>query len=428
LDVPPPDAFRLTTPILTDLVLPAGGEDATVGRPIPLARRTFARGQTLTLLYQVYGASAGTGADPPVIAGYRVEAADGTVVASQPETALPRGPAGQISQMAAISLAGVSAGEYAVVVHARDEGSGRTLASRTPFRVAPPLAAIADDEAPSAPPVTDPEVAALLERVGRYVLDYEERFRGIVAEETYTQRVDAHGSGLASQPPQHRVTRADMVFVRLAGDVPWVCFRDVFEVDGREVRERDARLERLFLEEHPSAVQRARAILEESGAYNLGPAARTVNIPTLPLIFLHPDNQDRFAFESRGERRIAGVRGVELRFVEIARPTIVRRDGTRDLPAQGRIWIDPSLGTVLRTEVRFDFDLERGIPSQASLSTEYRPARELAMWVPVEMNERYEDLAMRQRFFGPTVVATALYSNFRRFSVSVKTETHLPEE
>ncbi len=205
LDVPLPGAFRLTTPILTDLVLPAGGEDASVGRPIPLARRTFTRGQTLTLLYQVYGASAGTGTDPPVVAGYRVEAADGTVVASQPETPLPRGPAGQISQMAAISLAGESAGESAGVVHARHEESGRTLSSRTPFRVAPTLTAMAADGPPSAPPVTDPEVAALLERVGRYVLDYEERFRGIVAEETYTQRMEIHGSPLGIQPRQHRV-------------------------------------------------------------------------------------------------------------------------------------------------------------------------------------------------------------------------------
>jgi hypothetical protein len=82
---------------------------------------------------------------------------------------------------------------------------------------------------------------------------------------------------------------------------------------------------------------------------------------------------------------------------------------------------------VLRTEVRFDFELELGVASQASLSAEYRPAPRLAMWVPVEMNERYEDSG-RQRYFGPTVAATALYSNFRRFNVSVKTETHLPEE
>jgi hypothetical protein len=153
-----------------------------------------------------------------------------------------------------------------------------------------------------------------------------------------------------------------------------------------------------------------------------------VNIPTLPLAFLHPDNQHRFAFERGGKRRIAGVEGVELRFVEVARPTIVRREGAMDLPAQGRVWIEPSRGTVLRTEVRFDFTLELGIASQATLSAEYRPAPRLAMWVPVEMNERYEDVSGRQRFFGPTVAATALYSNFRRFSVSVKTQTRLPNE
>lgn len=428
LDAPISDDFRASTPILTDVVLPASTGDGSGGRPIPLARRTFTDSQTLTLLYELYGASPAGETGPGVVTGYHVESADGTVVANQPEAALSPGPAGDLSQMVRISLAGVASGDYSVVVRARDEATGRSVEARVPFQVEAKTEAVVPARPAPAPEVVDPELAALLERAGRYVLDYEDRLHGIVGEETCTQYVEAHGSGLGMQGRQRQITRADMVFVRLEGELPWAWFRDVFELNGHEVRDRDARLERLFLEEHPSAAQRAQAILDESAAYNLGPLERTVNSPVLPLVFLRPENQGRFTFERRGSRRIAGVDGVEVRFAEVALPTIVRREGGRDLPAEGRFWIDPEQGTVLRTEVRFDFILDRGnVSSQASVSAEYRPVPPLAMWVPSEMNERYEDVA-RHRFFGPTVDATSRYSNYRRFNVAVETEARLPPE
>jgi len=52
--------------------------------------------------------------------------------------------------------------------------------------------------------------------------------------------------------------------VRLAGAVPWVSFRDVYEVDGGKVREREPRLERLF-SSIPSADAEAQARRAWSG-------------------------------------------------------------------------------------------------------------------------------------------------------------------
>jgi len=259
-----------------------------------------------------------------------------------------------------------------------------------------------------------PELADLLERGGRYVVDYEESFHDIVAEETYAQWAGT----------RHRVTRAELVFVRLPGDFLWASFRDVFEVDGQEVRERDARLERLFLEPTSSAFERARAILKESAAYNIGPAVRNINLPTLALAFLHPHNQRRFTFERKGQRRVSGVLGVELGFEEVARPTMVRTD-TDDLPARGSFWVDPQRGTVLLSSTHFRFRLSN---ATAWVSTEYRPEPALAMWVPFQMREQYRDNpGATRRLFSGSTDATAEYSNFRRFGVTIDERARLPK-
>jgi hypothetical protein len=281
-------------------------------------------------------------------------------------------------------------------------------------------------------PVIDPVLAPVLERAGRYVVDYQDSFRNIVAEETYTQsaRMPANGRPSRMLPNgqwattdvyQERKTRADLVFVRLAGDVPWGLFRDVFELNGEKVRDRDERLARLFQQPSPDALAQARRILEESARYNIGGALRTTNVPTLPLVFLHPRNQGRFAFSAGERRRFSGFEALEVRFEETARPTLVKDSRGGDLPARGRFWIDPGRGCVVRSEVVFRFEPNL---AEGSIDTEYRPEPRLGIWVPYEMKESYDDLpgAARPVFHVPTR-ARARYSNLRQFSVSYENES-----
>jgi hypothetical protein len=285
----------------------------------------------------------------------------------------------------------------------------------------------------------DASLVPVLERAARYVVGYEESFRNVVAEEIYSQSVfvgtpfvtglvpavpSAPGLRPTSPAPlldksyRRRRTRADLVFVRLTGDVPWSLFRDVFEVDGRKVRDRERRLEILFQHPSPSALTQARRIVEESQRYNIGGAARTINVPTMPLVFLHPRNQSRFSFTKGGQRWISGVAALEIRFEEVARPTVVTTSSGDSLPAHGSFWIDSSHGAVLRTEVVFRFE-----PSlaEASVETDYKLEPTLHLWVPVEMLERYRNLPHASRpVFGAPTEATAHYSNFRQFSVTVQ--------
>jgi VWFA-related protein len=280
--------------------------------------------------------------------------------------------------------------------------------------------------APPVPALTDSELVPLLDRAGRYVAEYEETFRNLVSEELYTQWTRNVERSAGGSTTRRRITRADLVFVTLPGNIPWASFRDVYEVDGNKVREHDARLEKLFREAPTTAVERASVFLRESARYNLGTAVRTLNVPTIPLLFLHPRNQARFAFKRGGRRRIFGVEGLEIEFVEKQRPTLVK-DGSRgDLPATGRFWIDADRGIVLRSEAQFHFEPNLAL---ASVMAEYRPEPGLAIWVPVEMKERYEDVPEAYpSVFGPTTEATARYSNYRRFTVSSEVTATVPEE
>jgi len=217
------------------------------------------------------------------------------------------------------------------------------------------------------------------------------------------------------------------VFVRRPGPLSWASFRDVFEVDGAPVHDRDARLEKLFRPDPGNATDRVRQIAQESARFNLGSATRTLNIPTLPLLFLNPANQARFSYKKVGEGRQSGMATIEVRCQEVARPTLFRDSGTiGDLPVEGRFWIDPIHGIVLRSVIRFTFARDRG---DGSVTTQYRYEAGLRLWVPSEMQERYEDrhVAGASEIRGSTT-AIARYSNFRQFTVSTEEKAALPPE
>ena len=77
-------------------------------------------------------------------------------------------------------------------------------------------------------------------------------------------------------------------------------FRDVIDVDGVAVRDREARLTRLFLSA-PSAspaetIARAEQIREEGARYNLGSMRSTLGNPVLALGVLQKTYQQRFRF------------------------------------------------------------------------------------------------------------------------------------
>ena len=255
-----------------------------------------------------------------------------------------------------------------------------------------------------------------------YVADFSRKLSGIVAEEFYIQNVSNHAARTSMRPStRRRELKSDFLLVRPERSDRYVEFRDVFEVDGNRVRDRDERLSRLFLQPDVN-VDQVRAIIEESARHNLGTIPRNINTPTLPLYFLGPAQQARFRFKrapsnspdltgfgapAGGEATFrATTEAWVIEFSEKDRATIIRTAEGRDFPATGRFWIDPVSGTVLMTELVME-----GPEVRAVIDVSYESEPLLGFRVPIEMRERYT--TRNERIDG-----VARYGRFRQFQVS----------
>jgi hypothetical protein len=275
----------------------------------------------------------------------------------------------------------------------------------------------------------EPSLVELLQSAGAYVRAYEDALRVVVAEELYVQRLRGSPGGPVQDT---RRLSSDVVFVRAPGTaLPWWLLRDVYEADGRAVRDRQARLEKLLVGAPEAGLGRARAIADEGARFNLGRSTRNFNVPTLVLAFLHPSLQPRFSFERKGKATIEGRSFVELAFRELTLPTVVRgTDSQPDVPATGRVWIhDGRDGTVGRTELILDLRADT-VRTRAKVTTEFRPCRALALWVPVEMRDRLQTEVVGQRGRSGSVEVVdglAAYSGFRQAGVSTQEDFRIPE-
>jgi hypothetical protein len=136
LDVPPLEGFRISTPIVTDVVEPgAPGEGPT---PRAIARRDFPPRGRLFVSFDVYGA---TGAPddqrPRVTARVEVLRPDGEVFASVPARPIEPGADGALRPSFAFSLEKARPGTHQVSIEVTDEVSGRTVLWTENVRVLP---------------------------------------------------------------------------------------------------------------------------------------------------------------------------------------------------------------------------------------------------------------------------------------------------
>ena len=106
------------------------------------------------------------------------------------------------------------------------------------------------------------------------------------------------GGGMQGGGPIATQTiKSDFLLVQLGGDGEgWMPFRDAYEVKGRKLRERDDRLLKLFTSNDKNRFEKGAEFSTATHKFNLGNVARTINIPTLAMMFLHPRVNERFEF------------------------------------------------------------------------------------------------------------------------------------
>jgi hypothetical protein len=256
----------------------------------------------------------------------------------------------------------------------------------------------------------------VLKSAAEYVAGFHRQFSGIAAEETYLQEA-MNPQRSASSDHHRRTLRSDLLLVRPGGAPRYVELRDVFEVDGKAVRDRRERLERLLGD--AQAGDKLAAIVRESARYNIGKVQRTVNTPLLPLSFLSKASQPRFKFTHVekgqpvfGDRDQAQANELAVfrvstemwtvRYEEHDKNTVIKTPDGRDLPVRGRFWINPATGAVLISEL-----IVPGVGVYATITTSYQSEPLMGFLVPIEMRELY--LSDRERITG-----SASYGRFRQ--------------
>jgi hypothetical protein len=216
-----------------------------------------------------------------------------------------------------------------------------------------------------------------------------------------------------------RRLRSDVVVVN-AEAFGWIGFRDVFEVDGKPVRDRLDRFQRLFGQPlTQSVIDQARVIANEGARFNLGSVGRNLNYPTMALMFLRQTHQSRSAFSREGSARVGNVVTWLLDFHEVERPTLIGSPGY-EVTTSGRFWVEPDSGRVRRSRITVDVGR-----ATCTYEVSYGPWPGRNVLVPVSMEEtvavRGDDRLERGlRTAGDPrpaemIRGQARYSNFRQF-------------
>lgn len=288
------------------------------------------------------------------------------------------------------------------------------------------LAALAAPlSAASAQTVAPIPLSVVLTRAATFVETFADTVSGFVTAETYVQDVQPAINRFGSRPGNlrgytgsvHRELKSDLLLVRPIGAEGWMQFRDVTEVDGKKLKDRNDRLARLFLAPSKSTAAQARKIMDESSRYNIGDIERNINLPVLALVVLDRSMQPGFEFtmEQPGAKfdlppsMAAPEDAIVVSFREIALRTMVASPQGKNMPASGRFWLDRSTSRVVLSEIGVE-----DLWLKALIHVKYGPADGIDVPVPQAMHERYDN-----KLNGSRVEGSATYSDFRKFTVSV---------
>ena len=260
-----------------------------------------------------------------------------------------------------------------------------------------------------------PDIDEVLDKAAEYVAAYKRDFVGVVADEAYHQEARGGRTGTyyrgfeIDAPSQKRNLKSDVLLVRASDGDRWIQFRDVFEVDGKPVRDRTDRLTKLFLQPSRSVEKQIQDIAAESARYNIGGVNRTINLPVFALTVLEDRNRPWFSFTGSRKKESPAGPLWEVEYREERSGTMIRTNGDAPMPVHGRFSIEGTTGRVISSEL-----LAENAELKAQVDVTYAMEPSMGMLVPREMREKY---SLKD---GATVVGKATYGKFRRFQVTVE--------
>jgi hypothetical protein len=264
-----------------------------------------------------------------------------------------------------------------------------------------------------------PALDQVLERMSAYLLAYEGQLMTVAADERFEERYRLK-TGTSFYAVDNRQTLlSDFIFLRPPGGHAWIGFRDAYMVDGKPVRDRAPRVQQALSAGGDGAIEEANRIIAQNARYSTGPLYRTINVPTQSLDLLHPRYRSRFAFRKGGEEQVDSRRVWMIGYRETVRPTVISTPDGDDWLSSGVVWVDPSTGAIVRTQLDIDDPGRKTSPARVSrIMVSYALDRGLGFLVPREMTERYA--APTSPFQSYELTTRARYTNFRQFQTTAR--------
>jgi hypothetical protein len=273
----------------------------------------------------------------------------------------------------------------------------------------------------------DRQLFDLLERVGTYARQFEQKLALVVADEEYEQKTAIRDDRGRKQTNEEQRMRSELLILWLIEEDAWLTVRNVLSVNRDRVPDSTNRLDTfLAIPRREDFLERLRQHREDAVRYNIGHVYRNFNDPLFVLEFLDPVHQDRFTFSIQGRATIDGIDTIKLSFVETTKPAMIR-SATGDLLSSGMVWMNPADGSLVRTHLTLS---EVETNTHGSIVVDYRPNAKLGIRTPVRMTERYtRDVLMNNGVPGRAISfvtmteeieCVATYSNFRRVEAAAR--------
>jgi hypothetical protein len=268
-------------------------------------------------------------------------------------------------------------------------------------------------------PARDPELRAVLEKLGATSLAFRAQFHNFIAEEHDLQKRYKPNGELDGE----RRIVSDYYMVTLpSGPSVLYDFREVLQVDGKDVRRRQESVVKMLNRRGGEVGKEIERLKRESNRYELflGRAFLS-NVSLLLPLYATPDHQKHTEFRLLTEPSLPPDE-LLLEFKELGDDTILRYGGPGDdelrpLNATGRFNLAKTDCRILKADVSVvNWRQEDGTSVRLHYVVEYRPAPDGQM-LP---RRRLVFVSHPKWRNGLIAESEATYSNFRRFSADSK--------
>ena len=231
----------------------------------------------------------------------------------------------------------------------------------------------------AAPGAQKPALADLLARAAEYHASFTARASGVTLDEHYIFIQVVAGR---MQTPVHFLS--DVVLLNVNGRM--IGLRDPYALDNVPLRERKPRIVELLREPTLSSWDRAQKHAAESHFRFISEIVLALNDPAVALRFISREMQPTLTWKFEGMKKVDGVEVASLGFKETGtRETRYSLGTLGNAAASGRFFIDPSSGSVRKTELWVNSDTEAVVTTVTY--AEYKP---LDLWLPQKMMQNFE--------------------------------------